>query len=73
MKNLFLNLFLVVMFIGCSSNDYHSVQIEWRNDRTGIYDETGLLKSWSADGPEMLWYYDGLGEGHSSEIGRAHV
>ena len=44
-----------------------SAQVEWRNDRTGIYaNETGLLKSWPASGPEMLWYVDGLGEGHSS-------
>jgi outer membrane protein assembly factor BamB len=40
--------------------------IQWRGDRTGIYKETGLLKSWAADGPQMLWHYDGLGEGHSS-------
>ena len=66
MKYFFLNLFLVAALIGCSDNNYRSVQIEWRSDRTGIYNETGLLKSWSADGPEMLWYYDGLGEGHSS-------
>jgi len=41
-------------------------QIQWRNDRTGIYNETGLLKSWPAEGPELLWHFDGLGEGHSS-------
>jgi outer membrane protein assembly factor BamB len=40
--------------------------IQWRGDRTGIYRESGLLKSWTADGPQMLWHYDGLGEGHSS-------
>jgi outer membrane protein assembly factor BamB len=41
--------------------------IQWRGtDRTGIYHETGVLKSWSANGPELLWHYDGLGEGHSS-------
>ncbi len=40
--------------------------VEWRNDRTGIYNETGLLKEWPAEGPRMLWHYDGLGEGHSS-------
>ncbi len=41
--------------------------IQWRGaDRTGIYHETGLLKEWPADGPELLWHYDGLGEGHSS-------
>ena len=41
--------------------------IQWRGtDRTGIYEETGLMKSWPESGPEMLWHYDGLGEGHSS-------
>ena len=40
--------------------------LQWRNDRTGIYTETGLLKAWPANGPQLLWNYDGLGEGHSS-------
>lgn len=41
--------------------------IQWRGiDRTGIYNETGLLKSWPAEGPKMLWHYDSLGEGYSS-------
>ncbi|MDR1756361.1 MAG: PQQ-binding-like beta-propeller repeat protein [Culturomica sp.] len=41
--------------------------IQWRGtDRTGIYHEAGLLKVWPEGGPELLWHYDGLGEGHSS-------
>ena len=40
--------------------------IQWRNDRTGVYNEKGLLKSWSANGPQLLWHYDDLGEGYSS-------
>ncbi|MDR3267763.1 MAG: PQQ-like beta-propeller repeat protein [Tannerella sp.] len=40
--------------------------IQWRGDRTGIYRESGLLKSWPQEGPQLLWNYDGLGEGHSS-------
>jgi len=40
--------------------------IQWRYDRTGIYPEKGLLKEWAADGLQLLWHYDGLGEGHSS-------
>lgn len=39
---------------------------QWRGDRTGIYRETGLLKQWPAEGPALLWHYDGLGEGFSS-------
>ena len=41
-------------------------QIQWRNDRTGLYNETGLMKSWPANGPELRWHFDGLGSGHSS-------
>lgn len=41
--------------------------IQWRGtDRTGIYNETGLLKSWPAEGPELLWHFEGLGFGFSS-------
>ncbi len=39
----------------------------WRGPNgNGIYDETGLLKKWPASGPEILWHFEGLGEGHSS-------
>jgi outer membrane protein assembly factor BamB len=41
--------------------------IQWRGtDRSGIYQETDLMKSWSAGNPQLLWHFDGLGEGHSS-------
>ena len=40
---------------------------QWRGaNRDGIYSETGLLKSWSAQGPVKLWLHEGLGEGYSS-------
>jgi outer membrane protein assembly factor BamB len=40
---------------------------QWRGEnRDGIYTETGLLKQWSADGPQLLWSYNGLGEGYTS-------
>ena len=40
---------------------------QWRGkNRDGIYHETGLLKQWPADGLQMLWKYEGLGEGHTS-------
>jgi outer membrane protein assembly factor BamB len=51
----------VIAFLSTAQNT-----IQWRYDRTGIYPEKGLLKSWPADGPQLLWHYDGLGEGHSS-------
>ena len=40
---------------------------QWRGEnRDGIYNETGLLKVWSPDGPQLLWHFNGLGEGHTS-------
>jgi len=41
---------------------------QWRGEnRNGMYlNETGLLKEWAADGPELLWHFDGIGEGHTS-------
>ena len=60
-KLIFLPFFFCALTLTAQNN------IEWRGtDRTGIYNEPGLMKSWPENGPEMLWHYDGLGEGHSS-------
>lgn len=41
----------------------------WRGEQeNGIYNETGLLKSWPETGPEIIWSYQGLGQGHSSPV-----
>ncbi|MDR0295143.1 MAG: PQQ-like beta-propeller repeat protein [Prevotellaceae bacterium] len=61
MKQLF---FLTLICITLSLSAQNTIQ--WRNDRTGIYHEKGLLTSWPTKGPQMLWHYDSLGEGHSS-------
>lgn len=40
---------------------------KWRGPNgNGIYNETGLLKKWPVKGPEILWHFDNLGQGHSS-------
>ena len=40
---------------------------QWKGpDRDGISKETGLLKSWPKDGPELLWSAQGLGKGFST-------
>lgn len=42
---------------------------EWRGaDRNGIYPDTELLKSWPAEGPELVWEYEGVGNGYGSPI-----
>ncbi len=38
---------------------------QWRGDRTGIYPETGLLKSWPEKGPDLKWHSDEVGLGYS--------
>ncbi|HUS91717.1 MAG TPA: PQQ-binding-like beta-propeller repeat protein [Phycisphaerae bacterium] len=40
---------------------------QWRGpERTGISKETGLLKSWPADGPKLLWAIDTPGKGFAA-------
>jgi len=40
---------------------------QWRGpNRDGISKETGLLKSWPANGPALLWKAKGAGNGYSS-------
>ena len=45
----------------------YSQEIGWRGPgRTGIYNETGLLKTWPASGPTLIWEASGIGMGYSS-------
>lgn len=37
-------------------------------NRTGIFDESGLLKAWPQDGPPLLWTATGFGVGYSSPL-----
>ena len=40
---------------------------QWRGpNRDGVSSETGLLASWPAGGPRVLWKASGLGEGYAS-------
>ena len=42
---------------------------EWRGEnRSGIYNETGLLKEWPEEGPELVWEYEGIGNGYGSPV-----
>ncbi len=65
---------LLILAIGChpaisadvgkpSPNDWP----QWRGpDRTDVSHETGLLKDWPRDGPEIAWKAKGLGGGYST-------
>jgi outer membrane protein assembly factor BamB len=40
---------------------------QWRGERRdGVYNETELQKAWHKDGPELLWAFEGLGDGFTS-------
>lgn len=56
---------LIVLAFGCQQSKTEIS--DWRGpQRNGIYNETGLLKEWPEDGPELAWSYEGLGLGHSA-------
>ncbi|SHF68815.1 Outer membrane protein assembly factor BamB, contains PQQ-like beta-propeller repeat [Mariniphaga anaerophila] len=61
------NLILLLVFTG--SAILAQVPTKWRGPNgNGVYNDTGLLKKWPASGPEIIWHFDGLGEGHSSPV-----
>ena len=54
--------------LSCRQKAVESQNWQWRGEnRNGMYlSEIGLLKEWSPDGPELLWYFQGLGDGYTS-------
>ena len=58
--------FLLFVFITTSTLSGQSVYGFRGEDRTGIYEEKGLLKVWPASGPKLLWEAEGIGIGYSS-------
>ena len=43
--------------------------LQWRGaDRSGIYNESGLLKVWPPEGPGLLWEFENLGNGYGSPV-----
>jgi len=59
---------LFFLFLSTASTAVVYCQLyEWRGpDRSGIYNETGLLKKWPDGGPKLLWEASGMGDGYSS-------
>ena len=64
--------YAIFLLIG-SDEDSRAVQLgddqqisEWREEnRTGVSSETGLLKTWPEEGPELIWSNVDLPKGHS--------
>ena len=64
MKKLWLVILCVVLFSEAHAQIY---QLRGPN-RDGKFPETGLLKEWPEGGPELLFEFEGIGEGYSSVI-----
>jgi outer membrane protein assembly factor BamB len=59
--------FLTLVLLSTSLATVYCQLYEWRGpDRSGIYNETGLLKKWPPDGPKLLWEAGNMGDGYSS-------
>lgn len=64
MKNLSL-LIVSLLILSCSSNEQKIYQ--WRGEhRNGIFPEQNLLKEWPENGPEELWFIEGIGDGYGT-------
>ena len=67
MNRCFLLIIAVLMLCTCQQAVVVHENAQWRGEnRDGVYNETGLLKVWPAAGPQLLWSYQGLGDGYTS-------
>ena len=68
MKKFFFIMASLLPIIVSFKNDQNIQQnSQWRGQgRDGVYNETGLLKAWPESGPQLLWKYEGLGQGFTS-------
>ena len=59
---------LIAGFLAFSTADAQE-PTTWRGPgSTGIYPETGLMKTWNANGPDIIWHFSELGDGFSSPV-----
>jgi outer membrane protein assembly factor BamB len=62
---LFAAALIVLLFFSCSTKNPNIYQ--WRGeDRQGIFSEKNLLKTWPENGPEEIWFIEGIGNGYGS-------
>lgn len=66
MKHLFFISFVITCMFFSTMNEPVN---EWRGpNRSGVYNESGLLKEWPAEGPKLLWAIDSTGRGYGSPV-----
>jgi outer membrane protein assembly factor BamB len=61
-------IFILVLIL-YSGNTFSQDVVEWRGpNRSGIYPDRNLLKSWPKNGPELLLELNNIGNGYSSPL-----
>jgi outer membrane protein assembly factor BamB len=63
-----LSIFFLITVFSCNQPAKPPLELsQWRGpNRDGIYHETDLLKQWPENGPDLVWAFEGLGEGHGN-------
>ena len=60
-------IFLLISFL--AGNLFAQDLVEWRGpNRSGIYPDQNLLKSWPENGPSLLLVLNDIGNGYSSPV-----
>jgi len=55
------------LIILLTASTYFPAKSQWRGpNRDGIYPDENLLRAWPEAGPELLWSFEGLGDGHGN-------
>ncbi len=69
-----MRLYTLALLLLLTAASYGADWPQWHGiNRDGISAEKGLLKSWPADGPKLLWSVDGLGQGFGSIAVAGHA
>ncbi len=64
-----MKLLMFLSFLFLSGNLFSQDIVEWRGfNRSGIYPDQNLLKSWPENGPKLLLELDKIGNGYSSPV-----
>jgi outer membrane protein assembly factor BamB len=67
MDNRIFRTITALIFCLVTTNFISAQLYEWRGpQRTGIYNETGLLKKWPDGGPKLVWEFNEAGFGYTS-------
>jgi len=64
-----INIAISIIVLLCGPLQEKNKVYEWRGpDRTGIFDESNLLKIWPDDGPKELWAIENIGNGFVTPV-----